>query len=885
MAKHSLYIVYPADEVVQTPIGAALTRRAARARDARVRRRLRRGRARRPRRRRVRSRTGSARPTPPRRARVQQDVRASFAEMTGDVEGSRAGSPPTRVRRRWPPDAGTDEARPRAVRRRGRRARKRHSDDLDLLAVTIYDASGATRAWAGRASDLPADRTKAPASLFVTPSPLGLRLVYLQPIAAASSGSRAARLGRGRARAHRRAAAGALLTTGEYSMPTARGPVSLRLHDARAPARRADGTTFVVAAPDGTPLLDASVAPVGPRRASARACAAPSWRRRSRCWRSRCCCSSGRCSTRGRSPRAPGREWRLTPDHPGGVRRRHRDAVAGLHDFAVVERGRRTARRAACCSPACWRPASRRRSSRPPSGCGWRCARGGGVPRTIRCSSSRCSWRAAWSSPGCWCSSSARWDGASIRRRSISGISRCTRGRAPRLATLAGILLGHAAVLWTVRARLRDGARAAGGCPAAGRRATLAAAALWLLPIAAVGAIGARRGGWVVPVSAVVPRRGGVRGRGARRAAAGHLVPARHRRLADSRALHGVPAAGAAGLPVGALLRRAGACAATSPRATPAKRCSIRRNCRTACRRRSHEIDALPRTGRRSWPRRCRRRRTSPHTETAFRIWSQTVLARERLTSDLEIYDRQGRAGRAASRSTFPNTPAPRRRRSACAAASGTCSARRCSSAARRSATRCTRSAASASDGTARSRRWSSTSSSTTGRCRSSARSRPTSTRSAPSSSANPLDGPPAGDVEFTVYGWGLTAIYSSGPDAWPLDDDTFQRIYHRRRASRSGRSCTRAISPIDVYFANDRQFIYALGYRDSRRLRSPRAPRRADDAGGGRLRADPARQRACSRGWRAPGRAPGDRCCARSAPASTASCSSRSCSRRSSRC
>src|SRR5258706_11926303 len=78
-------------------------------------------------------------------------------------------------------------------------------------------------------------------------------------------------------------------------------------------------------------------------------------------------------------------------------------------------------------------------------------------------------------------------------------------------------------------------------------------------------------------------------------------------------------------------------------------------------------------------------------------------------------------------------------------------------------------------------------------------------------SAANPLDGPPAGDVEFTVYGWGVTAIYSWSPDAWPLDDGTFARVYKSREpfwtVLRKGNQ------EFNVYFANDRQFIYALGY------------------------------------------------------------------------
>ena len=67
------------------------------------------------------------------------------------------------------------------------------------------------------------------------------------------------------------------------------------------------------------------------------------------------------------------------------------------------------------------------------------------------------------------------------------------------------------------------------------------------------------------------------------------------------------------------------------------------------------------------------------------------------------------------------------------------------------------------------------------------------------------------GEVEFTAYGWGLTAIYTSAPDTWPLDDATFARVYRSREpfwtVLRKGNTT------YNVYFANDRQFIYALGY------------------------------------------------------------------------
>ena len=50
------------------------------------------------------------------------------------------------------------------------------------VSVTVYDAVGSARAWAGRPSEIPSERILDDASFFVAPGPLGLRLVYVQPI-------------------------------------------------------------------------------------------------------------------------------------------------------------------------------------------------------------------------------------------------------------------------------------------------------------------------------------------------------------------------------------------------------------------------------------------------------------------------------------------------------------------------------------------------------------------------------------------------------------------------------------------------------------------------------------------------------------------------------
>ncbi len=66
-------------------------------------------------------------------------------------------------------------------------------------------------------------------------------------------------------------------------------------------------------------------------------------------------------------------------------------------------------------------------------------------------------------------------------------------------------------------------------------------------------------------------------------------------------------------------------------------------------------------------------------------------------------------------------------------------------------------------------------------------------------------------DVELVIYGWGLQPIFTSGPSAWLLDEDLFTRVY----GSREPFWTTRAKSGRDyeVYLTNNRAGIYALGY------------------------------------------------------------------------
>ncbi|HEX6973406.1 MAG TPA: hypothetical protein VF147_03340, partial [Vicinamibacterales bacterium] len=192
-------------------------------------------------------------------ARVEQDVRAAFVEMTGDVErvAHDVAQDPA-VQRAMASTLESDESA-RTLFDAAARARARNGpEDLPVVAVTIYNRTGDARGWAGRASDLPAARPPA-VPLFVAPSPLGLRLVYLERITSPGPertplGSVAVEHGLTPARA-----GSMLLTTSEYVMPTSRAPVLLRIHDPRRPATR--GVSFVVHTADGSPLVDAEIAP------------------------------------------------------------------------------------------------------------------------------------------------------------------------------------------------------------------------------------------------------------------------------------------------------------------------------------------------------------------------------------------------------------------------------------------------------------------------------------------------------------------------------------------------------------------------------------------------------------------------------------------------
>jgi signal transduction histidine kinase len=61
-----------------------------------------------------------------------------------------------------------------------------------LAALTVYDAEGVPLAWEGRPATLPTSRLAGGSATFLVPTPLGLRLARLEPIAGVDSGRRRA---------------------------------------------------------------------------------------------------------------------------------------------------------------------------------------------------------------------------------------------------------------------------------------------------------------------------------------------------------------------------------------------------------------------------------------------------------------------------------------------------------------------------------------------------------------------------------------------------------------------------------------------------------------------------------------------------------------------
>lgn len=136
----------------------------------------------------------------------------------------------------------------------------------DDLAVTVYDATAMPRAWTGLPSELSREQVLAESAFLVASGPLGLRLVYVEPIAVESGSGRRRRIGSVSTEHVLSAGAGLAVEGGPSPLASPLAPLGLRaVADISAiePGRR----RITLAAPGGEPLLDASVADVDLDRA------------------------------------------------------------------------------------------------------------------------------------------------------------------------------------------------------------------------------------------------------------------------------------------------------------------------------------------------------------------------------------------------------------------------------------------------------------------------------------------------------------------------------------------------------------------------------------------------------------------------------------------
>jgi signal transduction histidine kinase len=125
--------------------------------------------------------------------------------------------------------------------------------------VTIYGSSGAPVAWSGRPSDIPLDRLRGPAALFMAPGPIGPRLIHVEPLV--DGGTPAVRAGTIAAERVLGGVDGSVPgTTGALRLETSFVPVTLRGRYEGAGAST-QPYRFLVPDGDGRPLLEAQVDP------------------------------------------------------------------------------------------------------------------------------------------------------------------------------------------------------------------------------------------------------------------------------------------------------------------------------------------------------------------------------------------------------------------------------------------------------------------------------------------------------------------------------------------------------------------------------------------------------------------------------------------------
>ncbi len=186
-------------------------------------------------------------------SRVENHVSREFARMAASLA-------------RVAGDVATNPSAARALASPGDEARllfdlaaaaRAPADRTSELAVTIYNQHGEAKAWVGRSSDIPvaSDRIGGPPAFFLAPSRVGLRLVHVEPVISAD----AARVGTVAAEhVLSPAGPGGTITPYDYTFSTPIVPVSLRTRWEGAGERPRQGA-FLLRTPSGEPLAEALV--------------------------------------------------------------------------------------------------------------------------------------------------------------------------------------------------------------------------------------------------------------------------------------------------------------------------------------------------------------------------------------------------------------------------------------------------------------------------------------------------------------------------------------------------------------------------------------------------------------------------------------------------
>jgi signal transduction histidine kinase len=194
------------------------------------------------------------------RARVQADVRSAFDQMARGLrdEAARAANPAT-IRAAL----GDDDT---AARRLFESAAAAISgDDEGDAALTVYGPDARPIAWSGRPSELPRDRIQGAAAWFFAPGTQGLRLVYLVPVMDGASrvGAVVTERSVGLVDSGATSSVGGFRAaqSDDLHFITRIAPVSIDLPDEESARTQPVAGSFEVRTPSGEHLLTASVSP------------------------------------------------------------------------------------------------------------------------------------------------------------------------------------------------------------------------------------------------------------------------------------------------------------------------------------------------------------------------------------------------------------------------------------------------------------------------------------------------------------------------------------------------------------------------------------------------------------------------------------------------